>query len=165
MPCHHFCGPGAAFKTVRRSRGRSFCWDNQVMVFLRISRETPRHNVSRGGQIIPSSLEVAKSYHLYLIKITQPLTSLEEPRIIPSLLLSRDQNQTIPTSLEGHNHTIHTSLELPQSDHTPLELLNQTIHPPSYKKFWHTCIITPDPLCAKVPKLICISHVVNRVEG
>ena len=81
------------------------------MVFLRISRETPRHNVSRGGQIIPSSLEVAKSYHLYLIKITQPLTSLEELRIIPSLLLSRDQNQTIPTSLEGHNHTIHTSLE------------------------------------------------------
>ena len=123
------------------------------MVFLRISRETPRHNVSRGGQIIPSSLEVAKSYHLYLIKITQPLTSLEELRIIPSLLLSRDQNQTIPTSLEGHNHTIHTSLELPQSDHTPLELLNQTIHPPSYKKFWHTCIITPDPPMCQSAKI------------
>ena len=127
--------------------------DNQVMFFLRISREAPRHDVSRGGQIIPSSLEVAKSYHLYLIKITQPLTSLEELRIIPSLLLSRDQNQTIPTSLEGHNHTIHTSLELPQSDHTPLELLNQTIHPPSYKKFWHTCIITPDPPMCQSAKI------------
>ena len=129
------------------------------MVFLRISREAPRHDGSRGGQIIPSSLEVPQSNNLYEIKITQPLTSLEGPRIIPSLLLSRDQNQTIPTSLEGHNHTIHTSLELPQSDHTPRELLNQTIHPPSYKKFWHTCIITPDPPCAKVPKLFCISRV------
>ena len=81
------------------------------MFFLRISREAPRHDVSRGGQIIPSSLEVAESYHLYLIKITQPLTSLEELRIIPSLRLSRDQNQTIPTSLEYQNHTIFTSLE------------------------------------------------------
>ena len=25
--------------------------------------------------------------------------------------------------------------------------MNQTIHLPSYEKFWHTCIITPDPLC------------------
>ena len=81
------------------------------MFFLRISREAPRHDVSRGGQIIPSSLEVAESYHLYLIKNTQPLTSLEELRIIPSLRLSRDQNQTIPTSLEYQNHTILTSLE------------------------------------------------------
>ena len=81
------------------------------MFFLRLSREAPRHDVSRGGQIIPSSLEVAESYHLYLIKITQPLTSLEELRIIPSLRLSRDQNQTIPTSLEYQNHTILTSLE------------------------------------------------------
>ena len=39
--------------------------DNQVMFFLRLSREAARHDVSRGGQIIPSSLEVAKSYHLY----------------------------------------------------------------------------------------------------
>ena len=85
--------------------------DNQVMFFLRLSREAARHDVSRGGQIIPSSLEVAESYHLYLIKITQPLTSLEELKIIPSLRLSRDQNQTIPTSLEYQNHTILTSLE------------------------------------------------------
>ena len=48
---------------------------------------------------------------------------------------------------------------------TSPELLNQTIHPPSYKKFWHTCIITPGPPCAKVPKLICISWVVTWVEG
>ena len=85
--------------------------DNQVMFFLRLSREAARHDVSRGGQIIPSSLEVAESYHLYLTKITQPLTSLEELKIIPSLRLSRDQNQTIPTSLEYQNHTILTSLE------------------------------------------------------
>ena len=39
--------------------------DNQVMFFLRISREASRHDVSRGDQIIPSSLEVAKPYHLY----------------------------------------------------------------------------------------------------
>ena len=102
--------PGSRLVKWRKFRSWLF-GDNQVMFFLRLSREAARHDVSRGGQIIPSSLEVAESYHLYLIKITQPLTSLEELKIIPSLRLSRDQNQTIPTSLEYQNHTILTSLE------------------------------------------------------
>ena len=57
------------------------------------------------------------------------------------------------------------AIHLPSYQIGPPELMNQTIHLPSYEKFWHTCIITPDPLCAKVPKLICISRVVTWVEG
>ena len=102
--------------------------DNQVMVFLRLSREAARDNISRGGQIIPSSLEVSKSYHLYKIEITQPLASLEVSRIIPCLLFSRYQNQTITASLEYQYHTISTSLEVHNHTiSTYLEVHNHTI--------------------------------------
>ena len=60
------------------------------MVFLRISGKAPRHDWSRGGQIIPSSLKVAKPYHLNI--------HLSRVTTIYGM-------HTISTSLEGENHT------------------------------------------------------------
>ena len=106
--------------------------------------------ISQVTQIRLTSPELSKPDNLKTNKITQPLH-------LPSYL-----NQTI--RLPSYQIRPYAS-RVTKLDHTSPELMNKTIHPPSYEKFWHTCIITPDPLCAKVPKLICISHVVNRVEG
>ena len=59
---------------------------DKVFFFLRKTRSrydyvsrgrAPSHDISRGGQIIPTSLEEVKPDHVNLNKITQPLTSHE----------------------------------------------------------------------------------------
>ena len=81
------------------------------MVFLRISGKAPRHDGSRGGQIIPSSLKVAKPYHLNI--------HLSRVTTIYGM-------HTISTSLEGENHTNLTSLE--EVNHTTYTYLEGQYH-------------------------------------
>ena len=77
------------------------------MVFLRISGKAPRHDGSRGGQIIPSSLKVAKPYHLN-IHLSRVTTIYGMHTISTSL---EGENHTNLTSLEEVNHPTYTSLE------------------------------------------------------